>query len=72
VETSLRFRTERLLSLSQAKKQFERNYLVRLLNLTEGNIALASRLSERNRTEFYNLLRRHGLEPEEFRRSSES
>lgn len=70
VETSLRFRTERLLSLNSAKKRFERDYLVRLLNLTEGNIALASRLSERNRTEFYNLLRRHGLDPEHYRRNT--
>jgi len=67
VERSLRHKPSRLLSLNAARDQFERDYLVRLLNLTEGNIALASRLAERNRTEFYNLLRRHGLEPAQFR-----
>lgn len=71
VERALRHKTERLLSLSEAKDQFEHDYLVRLLNLTEGNISLASRLADRNRSEFYNLLRRHGLEPDQFRSSSD-
>lgn len=69
VERSLRFKPDKLQSLNEAKEHFEKDYLVRLLNLTEGNIALASRLAERNRSEFYNLLRRHGLEPREFRKS---
>jgi len=71
VERALRQKGTRLLSLSAAKDQFERDYLVRILNLAEGNIALASRLAERNRSEFYNLLKRHGLEPDEFRPDSE-
>lgn len=71
VERSLRYKSDRLLSLTDAKDQFEFDYLIRLLNLTEGNIALASRLAERNRSEFYNLMRRHGLEPDQFRKGSE-
>lgn len=67
VERALRFKSSRLLGLNEAKEQFEHDYLLRLLNLTEGNIALAARLSERNRSEFYNLLKRHGLDPAQFR-----
>lgn len=67
VERALRYKPERLLSLNESRHQFERDYLVRLLNLTAGNIALASRLADRNRSEFYNLLRRHGLDPAQFR-----
>lgn len=67
IERALRFKPDRLLSLNEARDKFEHDYLVRLLNLTEGNIALAARLSRRNRSEFYKLLRRHGLEPEHFR-----
>jgi two-component system response regulator GlrR len=67
VERALSFRSDKLLSLTEARDQFERDYLIRLLNLTEGNIALAARLSKRNRSEFYKLLRRHSLEPEQFR-----
>ena len=67
VERALRHKTDKLLSLTEARDQFEHDYLIRLLNLTEGNIALAARLSQRNRSEFYKLLKRHGLEPEQFR-----
>ena len=71
VERALRFKSTRLLGLSEAKEQFEQDYLLRLLNLTEGNIALAARLAERNRSEFYNLLKRHGLDPAQFRNTEE-
>lgn len=71
VERALRFKSNRLLGLNEAKDQFEREYLLRLLNMTEGNIALAARLSERNRSEFYNLLKRHSLDPSQFRKASE-
>jgi two-component system, NtrC family, response regulator GlrR len=71
VERALRYKPDRLLGLNAAREQFEHDYLIRLLNLTEGNIALAARLSERNRSEFYNLLKRHGLDPAQFRKSSD-
>lgn len=71
VERALRFKTERLVGLSQAKLQFEHDYLLRLLNMTEGNIALAARLSGRNRSEFYKLLKRHNLDPVQFRQLPE-
>ena len=69
VARALQLKPGRLLGLSAARDHFERDYLIRVLNLAEGNIALAARLAERNRTEFYNLLSRHGLEPDEFRKS---
>lgn len=72
VARALRAKPDRLLGLSQAREQFEHDYLVRMLNLTQGNIALASRLAERNRSEFYNLLKRHGLDPARFRRNSDN
>ena len=59
--------TDKLLPLDKARAQFERAYIVRILQLTEGNVALAARLAERNRSEFYKILRRHGLEPAQFR-----
>lgn len=71
VERALRFKPDRLVGLNQAREQFEHDYLLRLLNMTEGNVALAARLAERNRSEFYKLLGRHGLDPEQFRQSQE-
>jgi two-component system response regulator GlrR len=51
-----------LVSFEEARKQFERDYLVRLLKITSGNVAQAARLAKRNRTEFYKLLQRHQLD----------
>ena len=36
-----------------------------------GLVSHAARLAERNRSEFYKLLAKHGLEPELFRRPSD-
>ncbi|MEC5388327.1 sigma 54-interacting transcriptional regulator [Uliginosibacterium sp. H3] len=50
-------------AFEEARRRFEREYLVRLLRLTEGNVSQAARIAKRNRTEFYRLLSRHQLEP---------
>ncbi|MFP5398342.1 MAG: sigma 54-interacting transcriptional regulator [Gammaproteobacteria bacterium] len=55
----------------EARRRFERDYLVQLLRLTAGNAALAARLAQRNRTDFYALLARHHLEPAAFRAASD-
>lgn len=67
VQRALRAPDSEVLAYSEAKARFERDYLVRLLKLTEGNVADAARLAERNRTEFYRLLQRHDLSPDLFR-----
>jgi len=59
------------LSYTEAKQRFERNYLVLLLKLTEGNVADAARIADRNRTEFYRLLQKYDLTPAMFRGDSE-
>jgi DNA-binding NtrC family response regulator len=55
--------------LDQARRAFERNYLVRVLTMTRGNVTNAARLAGRNRTEFYRLLERHSLTPAMFKPS---
>ena len=56
-----------LTPLDEALRAFERDYLVRILKITGGNVTKAARLSGRNRTEFYRLLERHSLEPGMFK-----
>ena len=56
-----------LTPLDEARKAFERDYLVRILKITGGNVTKAARLAGRNRTEFYRLLERHPLEPGMFK-----
>jgi two-component system response regulator GlrR len=53
--------------LEEAKREFEREYLTRLLKITEGNVSQAAKLAQRNRTDFYALLSRHGLEAAQFK-----
>ncbi len=58
-------------SFEEARRAFERDYLARVLRVTEGNVAQASRLARRNRTEFYKLLQRHQLESSMFKPARE-
>jgi two-component system response regulator GlrR len=67
VQRALRLPSMDALSYAEAKQRFERNYLVQLLKLTDGNVADAARLAERNRTEFYRLLQKYDLTPAMFR-----
>jgi two-component system response regulator GlrR len=67
VQRALRVPAMEALSYADAKQRFERNYLVQLLKLTEGNVADAARIAERNRTEFYRLLQKYDLTPAMFR-----
>ncbi|RRQ21338.1 sigma 54-interacting transcriptional regulator [Thiohalobacter thiocyanaticus] len=59
-----------LLSLAEEKVRFERNYLIRVMKISNGNVSHAARLAKRNRTEFYKLLGRYELTPQEFRSAS--
>lgn len=58
---------ESLAAFDDARRDFERDYLIRLLQMTAGNVAHAARVAQRNRTEFYKLLGRHGLDPGDFK-----
>ncbi|WP_088178977.1 sigma 54-interacting transcriptional regulator [Dechloromonas denitrificans] len=67
VQRALRLPTMEALTYGEAKQRFERGYLVQLLKLTDGNVADAARIAERNRTEFYRLLQKYDLTPAMFR-----
>jgi len=54
-------------SFDEARTEFTRNYLRQLLELADGNISRAARLAERNRTDFYKLLSRYGVDPAAFK-----
>jgi two-component system response regulator GlrR len=54
-------------SLSQARQQFEHDYLVKVLRLTSGSVAEAALLAQRNRTDYYKLLKRQNINPEKFK-----
>ena len=66
-EQAIQNQQPELASFEEARRKFEREYLTRLLKITEGNVTQAARLAKRNRTEFYKLLQRHQLEPRLFK-----
>jgi two-component system response regulator GlrR len=70
VQQALREQPVPLVSLEEARGAFERDYLVRILRMTGGNVAHAAKLAQRNRTEFYKLLERHRLEPKMFKQGN--
>jgi two-component system response regulator GlrR len=67
VQNALKEDAAALIPFEEARKTFERDYLVRLLKITGGNVTQAAQLAKRNRTEFYKLLQRHKLEPSMFK-----
>src|SRR5262250_1482194 len=67
VQQSLGGSPARLPSFDEARDEFTRSYLSQILQITGGNVSQAARLAKRNRTDFYKLLGRHQLTPEEFK-----
>ncbi|HTY94115.1 MAG TPA: sigma 54-interacting transcriptional regulator [Steroidobacteraceae bacterium] len=67
VQQSLGGGQGKLPSFDEARDEFTRSYLSQILQITGGNVSQAARLAKRNRTDFYKLLGRHQLSPEEFK-----
>lgn len=61
-------RAERVPSFREAKRAFESRYVESLLRLCEGNISQAARLAKKDRKDFYDVIRRTGVDPALFRR----
>ena len=56
-------------SLKEAKNEFEINYISNLLLLTRGNVSKAAKLAGKYRSDFYDLLKKHNLNPSDFKRT---
>ena len=54
--------------LKDAKENFEKDYLLQLIELTEGNMAQAARLAGKYRADLYELLKKYDLKPSDFRK----
>lgn len=61
IENALPERGESIEPLTDAKKTFEKVYCENLLKVTNGNIPEAARLAGRNRSDFYKIVRKHGI-----------
>lgn len=72
VQKALQDNVNTIMPFEASRKNFERNYLINLLKITNGNIAQAANLAQRHRTEFYKLLDRHQLTPTMFKEDNVS
>lgn len=53
--------------LKNAKDAFEKAYLVRLLEITRGNVTMAANMAGKYRADFYSLLKKHELDVSAFK-----
>ncbi|MGA2517334.1 MAG: sigma-54 dependent transcriptional regulator [Thermodesulfobacteriota bacterium] len=51
----------------EAVEEFKRGYVVRLLEFTKGNVSKAAELAGKYRADFYGLVKKHNLKPEDFK-----
>jgi len=65
---ALKAKVNNLKPLKDAKENFEKNYLLQLIELTEGNMAQAARLAGKYRADLYELLKKYDLKPSDFRK----
>ena len=55
--------------LKDAKADFEKSYLIHLLELTRGNISRASEVAGKYRADFYNLLKKYNINPDDYKKT---
>ena len=54
--------------LREAKDAFERSYLIKLLQITRGNVSDAAVIAGKYRADLYTLLSKHNLDAVKFRK----
>jgi two-component system response regulator GlrR len=67
VERSLGGDPTKIPSYDEAREKFSRDYLAENLQRTAGNVTQAARLAKRTRTDFYKLLARYRVHPDDFK-----
>ena len=70
VRRALKNPSSEVMTYTEAKTRFERDYLCHLLQITSGKVSQAAKLANRNRTEFYRLLSRHKIDPTVFKKAT--
>ncbi len=58
---------DELPSFRDAKRAFERDYVARVLRMCAGNISRAARIAKKDRKDFYDVLRRNQINPDDYR-----
>jgi len=56
--------------LKEARNAYEKSYLINLLEICKGNISNAAKLAGKYRADFYDLLKKHNLNIEDYKNSN--
>jgi two-component system response regulator GlrR len=59
--------SKKLMPLDEAREEHDRAYLTQILNETGGNVSRAATLAGRYRAELYKMMRKHGINPSDFK-----
>jgi two-component system response regulator GlrR len=59
---------EQIKPLKEARDDFEKSYLIQLLDITRGNVSKAADLAGKYRSDFYNLLKKYVISPLDFKK----
>ena len=59
---------ETIKPLKEARETFEKSYLIRILELTRGNVSRAATLAGKYRADLYNLLKKYLINPADFKK----
>jgi two-component system response regulator GlrR len=59
---------DKLKPLKDARNEFEKSYISNILSLTGGNVSKAAKLAGKYRGDFYDLLKKHDLNPSAFKK----
>jgi len=60
---------EPLKPLREARDAYEKSYLMHLLEICSGNVSKAAKLAGKYRADFYDLLKKHNLKSEDYKKS---
>jgi two-component system response regulator GlrR len=60
---------ESIRPFKEAKDEFEKGYLIHLLQVCQGNVSQAAKLAGKYRADFYDLLKKHDLKIETFKKA---
>ena len=69
IQTRLLPTPESLKTLREARADFEKAYLIRLMELCEGKAAKAAEIAGKYRADFYDLLKKHSIKLDDFKKA---
>jgi two-component system response regulator GlrR len=61
-------KVEEFRSFKKAKQDFEREYTTQVLRLTGGNVSRAAKIAQKDRKDFYEVMKKYDIDPKEYRK----